>query len=151
MRRWGLIGGGLLAALLLAAGLWWMRSGGAEDEIVVLEVVTGPGGRKFEIVQLPNGEKAKRPYRPGGRGRKIGTPRIRRDGKVTTNPDTGPDPNGPDTGITREQIIDEMIEDVAKDTGLDEEGRRRMTEALLRNRDGVDAPEEPEPGTPPSP
>ncbi|MFT6232741.1 MAG: hypothetical protein ACJAZO_003259, partial [Myxococcota bacterium] len=48
--------------------------------------------------------------------------------------------SGDDTGLTREGMIDEMIDDVAKDTGLDEEGRRRMEEALLRARDGAPAP-----------
>lgn len=43
---------------------------------------------------------------------------------------------GDDTGLTREGMIDEMLEDVAKDTGLDEAGRQRMQEALLRARDG---------------
>ncbi len=44
--------------------------------------------------------------------------------------------NGDDTGLTREGMIDEMLDDVAKDTGLDEAGRQRMQEALLRARDG---------------
>ena len=48
-----------------------------------------------------------------------------------------------DTGLTREGMIDEMLDDVAKDTGLDAEGRQRMQEALIRARDG-----QPEPATP---
>ncbi len=44
--------------------------------------------------------------------------------------------NSDDTGLTREGMIDDMIDDVAKDTGLDEVGRQRMQEALLRARDG---------------
>jgi hypothetical protein len=48
--------------------------------------------------------------------------------------------NSDDTGLTREGMIDEMLDDVAKDTGLDEAGRTRMQEALLRARDGQAEP-----------
>ena len=52
-------------------------------------------------------------------------------------PDTGaPKTEGDDTGLTREVMIDQMLDDVANDTGMSEEGRRRMEEALLRARDG---------------
>jgi len=63
---------------------------------------------------------------------------------IEAKEDTGPT-GDEDTGVTREQLIDEMIEDVAQDTGLTAPEKTQMADALLHIRD---AQLEPTPETP---
>lgn len=118
----------LLVAIAGGAFLWWSSQPAEPDRTLV----PGPNiGINDDINPQRREGVIGRPVRMGPDGQPL--PSTAQGAQ-----DTGVEPSGDgaDTGLTRDGMIDEMLDDVAKDTGLSEEGRERMHEALLRARDG---------------